>query len=82
MNRKLLLSFLALLALAVFFVGCSESDIVKKDGFQSLYGGMQVTHLWKSGISPILNRAGLAEKQEQVTSQLKFGVSCDQNWSK
>jgi len=45
-------------------------------------GGMQVTHLWKSGISPILNRAGLAEKQEQVTSQLKFGVSCDQNWSK
>ncbi len=37
MNR-LLPSFLALLALAAFLVGCSESDVVRSGGLKSLYG--------------------------------------------
>jgi hypothetical protein len=39
--------------------------------FQSLNRGVQVIYLSKQGIPPILDRAGLPEKQEQVTSQLK-----------
>ena len=50
--------------------------------FQSQTGGVQVTHLWKSGISPIVSRAALREKQEQVTWQLKSGPSFDQQSSK
>jgi hypothetical protein len=49
---------------------------------QSRRRGVQVTHFSKTGISPNLDRAGLPEKQEQVTWQLKLAAPFDQNWSK
>jgi hypothetical protein len=50
--------------------------------FQSQSGGVQLTYFWKSGNSPIVDRATLLEKQEQVTWQLKSDLLFDQNWSK
>ena len=50
--------------------------------FQSPTGGVQVTHLWKAGISPIVGRAALREKQEQVTCQSKSATPFDQQSSK
>jgi hypothetical protein len=44
--------------------------------------GVQVTYLWKAGISPIVSRAALREKQEQVTCQLKSAPSFDQQSSR
>ena len=50
--------------------------------FQSRQRGVQVTHLWKAGIFPIVGRVALREKQEQVTCQLKSTPSFDQKSSK
>jgi hypothetical protein len=69
--------------------GCiAHSDIAQTysvsldQSFQSQAGGVQVTHLWKLGDSPIVSRADFPEKQEQVTCQLKSAPSFDQQSSK
>jgi hypothetical protein len=43
---------------------------------------VQVTHLEKPGISRFWIEQPFPEKQEQVTYQLKMGLSFDQHWSK
>ncbi|WP_444544568.1 hypothetical protein [Reticulibacter mediterranei] len=56
-----------------------EQGKMQQDVFQSLKRGVQLTHLWKSGISPISDRRAFPQKHEQVTFQWKCAVFLDQN---